>query len=365
MAFFIEVKITGCKGIRLSTRLKISVGVAALSFLMLGVAIGTVGLGDSQQYEQLQIEYNDLAGDYNDLNDAYDALEGQIAGYEQRSLANSQQYEQLQIEYNDLAGDYNDLNDAYDALEGQIAGYEQRSLANSQQYGQLQIEYNDLAGDYDDLSYEYELNYNHVKNLEEKSKITIYNQNIHWNVEDGSGNQYNWKIPIQTFEHKVKYNTNYDVRELTNTNTNERYVVAQLEPFVQKIFGNVIGDVWDNSDSNDNFVYNIWFIVNDLTVYSEDIGEYPRYAEETLGRGGGDCEDLAILISDLILSSPHTKNWDVEMWYIDSDNPQNPKNVNHVILWIDDGNYKYFLEPTAKTWDDALVWNNYEITGWN
>lgn len=201
--------------------------------------------------------------------------------------------------------------------------------------------------------------------LEEKNTITIYDNNIHWNFKDSSNNQYYWQIPIETFEHRVKYNTDYDVRALSNTNTDEDYTVPKLTPFVQKRFGNVIDQVWDNSDTDLKFVENVWVIVNHLTVYSSDIGEYPRYAEETLGRGGGDCEDLAILIADLILSSKHTQNWKLEFYLIDSDNPEKPQSVNHVILFIDDGINRYFVEPTATDEFTLFHWNDYTINGWN
>ena len=39
---------------------------------------------------------------------------------------------------------------------------------------------------------------------------------------------------------------------------------------------------------------------------------------------------------------------------MDSDNPESPRTVNHIIIWIDDGNNRYWLEPTAKTWNDAM-----------
>lgn len=201
--------------------------------------------------------------------------------------------------------------------------------------------------------------------LEEKNTITIYDNNIHWNFKDSLNNQYYWQIPIETFEHRIKYNTDYDVRALSNTNTDEDYTVPKLTPFVQKRFGNVIDQVWDNSDTDLKFVENVWVIVNHLTVYSSDIGEYPRYAEETLGRGGGDCEDLAILIADLILSSKHTQNWKLEFYLIDSDNPEKPQSVNHVILFIDDGVNRYFVEPTATDEFTLFHWNDYKISGWN
>ena len=347
-------------------KLKMGMGIAVLSLFALGIVVGFTYVSwiDSQQYEQLSTKYDNLLGEYTDLNNEYGLLEDQIANYEKLSLRDSQQYEQLSTEYDNLLGEYTDLNNEYGLLEDQIANYEKLSLRDSRQYEQLRIKYNDLVGKYNNLDNNYQINSNYIKDLEEKSKITIYDQKIHWNVKDGSDNQYHWILPIQTFENKVKYNTDYDVRKLSNSNTNEKYNVAKLEPFVQKRFGSVIDSVWDNSENEFDFVYNVWSITKNLTVYSEDIGEYPRYAEETLGRGGGDCEDLAILIVDLILSSSHTKNWDIELWAMDSNNPQNPKDVNHVIILINHGSGGYWLEPTAQTWEGAMKWNDYDIRGW-
>ena len=347
-------------------KLKIGMGITMLSLFALGIVVGFIYTSwtDSRQYEQLSTEYDDLLSEYTVLNNEYGLLEDQITNYEKLRFTDSRQYEQLSTEYDDLLSEYTVLNNEYGLLEDQITNYEKLRFTDSRQYEQLRIKYNDLVSQYNTLYGDYQLNSNYVKGLEEKSKITIYDQKIHWNVKDGSNNSYHWILPIQTFENKVKYNTDYDVRKLANSNTNEKFNVAKLEPFVQKRFGGVIDSVWDNSESEFDFVYNVWSITNNLTVYSEDIGEYPRYAEETLGRGGGDCEDLAILIVDLILSSSHTKNWDIELWAMDSNNPQSPKDVNHVIILIDYGGGGYWLEPTAQTWESAMKWNDYDIRGW-
>jgi len=62
-----------------------------------------------------------------------------------------------------------------------------------------------------------------------------------------------------------------------------------------------------------------------LTTFSEDIGEYPRYALETLTRKGGDCEDLVIRMAYMLRSSLHTRNWEIQMIHFDSKNPTNPQ----------------------------------------
>ena len=106
-------------------------------------------------------------------------------------------------------------------------------------------------------------------------------------------------------------------------------------------------------------------MVSKLTIYSLDIQEDPRFAIETLVRGGGDCEDTVILIADMLRSSSHTKDWKIKLIYFDSDNPTNPQNINHVALSIDEGNGRYIIETTAKTIEDFTMWNNIDIIGWS
>lgn len=76
-------------------------------------------------------------------------------------------------------------------------------------------------------------------------------------------------------------------------------------------------------------------------------------------------EDLAILIADMILSSKHTQNWELEFFLFDAYNPENPQTVNHVILSIDDGVNRYYIEPTATDGLTMLKWNSYDVVGWS
>ena len=51
-------------------------------------------------------------------------------------------------------------------------------------------------------------------------------------------------------------------------------------------------------------------------------------------------------------SSSYTKDWTIQYVYMDSDNPNNPKEPNHVIIYVDDGTYNYYIEATAEpSWD--------------
>jgi len=99
-------------------------------------------------------------------------------------------------------------------------------------------------------------------------------------------------------------------------------------------------------------------------MYSPDIGEHPRYAIETLTRGGGDCEDTVILMADMLRSSKYTEDWIIQMVYFDSVSPNNPKKVDHVALAVDTGEKCGILETTSKNIDELNMWNIDTVVGW-
>lgn len=194
-----------------------------------------------------------------------------------------------------------------------------------------------------------------------KPKTTIIDQKINWDVSDSKGNLYFWSMPIESYESTIRATEPYKFLKLENTSTGDVYTVRDHTLFVKTSFTNIIDGVYDNSKNDYDFAYEVWYIVSQLTTYSYDIGEDPRWALETLSRGGGDCEDTAILIADMLKSSKHTKNWKIQLVYFDAYNPNDPKTMNHVAVHIDDGTYNYFIESTAK--DDPYAWQD-GIQGW-
>ena len=200
-----------------------------------------------------------------------------------------------------------------------------------------------------------------VKSESAKPRTIIDDQEINWHVTDSKGNQYNWNMPIETYENQIKRFEPQDKLRLELTSTGEVFTVRDHTQFIKRSFEKVIDDVYDNAKDDANFAYEVWYIVSQLTTYSYDIGEDPRWALETLSRGGGDCEDTAILIADMLKSSKHTTNWEIQLVYFDADNPNNPKTMNHVAVSIDDGEYNYILESTSK--DSPYSWPD-GVTGW-
>jgi len=197
---------------------------------------------------------------------------------------------------------------------------------------------------------------------ENKNSTVIENGKIKWKIFDSKDNQYDWELPIQTYESYIQ-NTIYRTQTIQYSDGRE-HEIGEFSNYVETSFINVIDDVYENSSSDNNFIYEIWYIVSQLTTYSLDIGEHPRYALETLTRCGGDCEDTAILMADMLKSSKHTKNWNIQMVYFDSDNPSDPQLVNHVALAVTTGEKFGILETTAKTIDDLTMWDVNSIVGW-
>ena len=219
--------------------------------------------------------------------------------------------------------------------------------------------YNKAIDDYQQKIDDYQ------QEVEKQSKVpqtTITKEEVQLKLFDSKGNQYNWVVPIETYESYVQYS--YVPTQVIKYPDGRTQKVGEFSSFVKGSFTKVIDEIYDNSRDDDNFIYEVWFITSQLTVYSTDIGEDPRFALETLVRGGGDCEDTAILIADMIRSSSHTKDWEMDLIYFDSDNPTDPQQVNHVALQVEPPNNFYVLETTAKTVEGLNAWGDIKIFGW-
>ena len=201
------------------------------------------------------------------------------------------------------------------------------------------------ALDEDNVRTDYESGYYDGFDEGSNFKTIIQNTEISWSFYDTKGNYYSWVMPVNTYEDLLrdsdklsKYNTNVKPKSLVN-DYGEKFTIVSLDGFTYKgAFDNIIDDLYENSDNNVDFIWEVWTLVSQLTVYDKDVDEFSegRYALETLTRTGGDCEDLAILIGNMLYSSSYTKDWTIQYVYMDSDNPNNPKEPNHVIIYVDD-----------------------------
>lgn len=122
---------------------------------------------------------------------------------------------------------------------------------------------------------------------------------------------------------------------------------VDVRPFVTPaVFGSLIGEIAGSGKSDEQVVKEVWNISRQLTTYSAELTETPRYPAETLSLGGGDCEDTVILAASLLKAVP--RNWKVQVVYMDFDNPAEPKEINHMAVYVDTGSYSAIIETTDK-----------------
>ena len=193
-----------------------------------------------------------------------------------------------------------------------------------------------------------------AEHLPDTYRTIIKDTEISWEFYDSKGNIYFWSMPVITYEAQVAARQFERNTVDLQTDDGQTFSSISLDGFVLESFTNVIDSIYDNSENNSDFVWEVWYVVSRLTVYDEDVDEYSegRYALETFTRTGGDCEDLVILVADMLMSSRHTDDWTFQYVYMDSDNPTDPQTVNHIILSVDDGEYGYLVEATGPpSWD--------------
>lgn len=185
----------------------------------------------------------------------------------------------------------------------------------------------------------------------------IAGREIAWvfNLLDGSTNR--WTVGVDTYRYWIERDEPTDTVTL-NTDTGLVHM-ADFTLYVEtKAFEKVVTDLYESSEDEWEFAKEAFNIVAQITVYSEDIGEDPRWPLETFTEGGGDCEDLAILYATFLKAAPYP--YKVELVYMDSDNPTDPQDVNHVIVAVAAEDWRVFSECTN---DEGF--NFYDrIVGW-
>ena len=275
------------------------------------------------QNESLERSNTSLEYQNEKLDRSNTSLKSQNESLERSNTSLEYQNEKLDRSNTSLKSQIGVLNAKLNIKDVELRQYAEELLSTTERLDQAEI-----------LAQEYEI-------LSKKPQTVISKTNVEWRLFDSKGNQYDWEMPVSTYEEFVKD----DIPDYDEP-------VRNFALMVGTSFDGVIDDVYDNSNSNSDFIYEVWHIVSQLTVYDPDIGEYPRYALETLTRGGGDCEDLAILIAEMLKSSAHTGDWTIQLVGIDSKNPTDYQKLDHVIVYVVDGEYGYHIEATdSPSWD--------------
>lgn len=121
--------------------------------------------------------------------------------------------------------------------------------------------------------------------------------------------------------------------------------VLDYRPYIEtESIKPIAEDLSKRSISDEAFINEVFNLVKQITVYTTE--QEAHFPLTTLLSAGGDCKNTTILTASL-LKAAHA-NWTVKIVYLDADNPENPKKIDHTIVWVDTSKYQTFIETTSK-----------------
>lgn len=262
-------------------------------------------------------------------------------------------YTQLQQNYNNLVSQNQELANTNRNLSDKIQGLTDEYIHLRDAYADLSARHASLTGEYEKLDRE-AVKPPYIWIHEREVKLAFYglDQQLLY-----------WIVPFEALEWAINYGD--DLRDdpptkgLRNSN-GESFLVTDYNVFVDpQMFDNVIPDLYWRINDADAFVHQAWFIVTQLSQWAKEEGDIPRTPLETLLAGGGDCEDLSILMASLLKAAP--VDWKVELVLMDSNNLQSPINANHMIVSVEYGGRRRLIETTNP---DVMEPYTDGVTGW-
>lgn len=297
-----------------------------------------------QEHDALSLEHSTLRVELDNLWLDYDAsIKEQNVLVEQHNRLQGE-YEGMSAQHDQLQREHNSLLAAHTALLNEHQGLEKDHTTLATQYDWLNT--NALSPPY----------------ISVKGRV-VY---IAFLRTDGSVQR--WEVPFENLEYSLqmgirKRQGSFPERapqvNLNNTFNGDTYTFWDYRAFVDPgPFERVMGLLYAESASDYDFIYETWNIVSQLMSYSPDIGDTPRYPMETFLAGGGDCEDTSILFASMIKAAP--VDWKVKLVYMDSDNPLEPQDVDHLMVEVNTGTQSYLVETTSD--HDMLPFRN--VWGW-
>jgi hypothetical protein len=259
------------------------------------------------------------------------------------------------------------LKQTYDSLAIQHQTLRNQHSILQQDHDSLIAEHSRLQNNYDNLQLAYnQLVQEHSRSIS-PPYIYIHNRTVQIAFEKTNRSIGIWQVPFDRLEADILKGNESRTRVKNRTfptldlmtDTGETLPVLDYTEFVDsQVFAHVVSDLYYESDSAEAFLREVWGIATQLSLYSAEIEDTPRYPLETFLAGGGDCEDTSILLASMISSAP--TDWQVDLVYTDSDNPLSPNKVNHVMVYVDTGLENFYIETTNDQVMEPYEW----VGGW-
>ncbi|MBI5944128.1 MAG: hypothetical protein HY864_07150 [Chloroflexi bacterium] len=281
----------------------------------------------------------------------YNVLQSEIQALKSSSRIAEQNYSRLNNDFQSLKSTNTYLIYEYNNLDGK-----HKSLHT--EYSQLAEKFDALAGDYDNLN-DIALKPPYIVVHDRKVDATFY---------DTDGQLISWVMPFSDFEYDFENGAktrslvidgNWQAREISRMDDSLLWVRDFSVFITPDAFQSVIPELYGKSSTPHEFIYRVWHMIGQLTHYASEELETPRYPLETMLAGGGDCEDLSILLASMIKAAP--VDWVVDLVYVDLDNIQDPKEPNHIVVYINTGEESFIVEATS---DQKMLPYDEGVTGW-
>lgn len=298
------------------------------------------------------------------------SLENTLDEYQQLALENGQHKVDLRLadqKNQELVTSFEDLSQQYKNLQVQYDIVENQNQLLIDQFNDLVLQYNDLQNQSTRQEQEF---VDFQKTALTPPYITVKGREVKMVFWDQERHAIFWNISFDVIEEEIQRgylarNTDHSYLQLT-LNDGQRFRVYDYRPFVDSSsFTYVVSELYEAAPNDEEFIHTIWNIVGQMTLYSSEIGETPRFPLETLMAGGGDCEDTSILLASMLLAAP--VDWQISLVILDSDHPTNPVKPNHVIVEVITDSKEYLIETTSKTemtpYNSGVVGWYYDVTG--
>jgi hypothetical protein len=297
--------------------------------------------------------YGDLEQRFNILTNQYLILDQSFKDLSELYGGLLQEFDRLNKTYIGLQNEYHYLEELYTFLQMDYA-----SLKTT--YDQLAIDYRDLETGYNDLAESYlTLDRQAIK----PPYIYIHQREIVMAFFRDDGEFLYWNIPFESLEEAIELGYETRANPVTlpfQTNHGVQFEMQDYRVYVQPDpFRDVIAELYYQSPGDEAFIRQVWGIVTQLAIWTEEFGDIPRYPLEVLLAGGGDCEDLSILFASMIKAAP--VDWQVDLVLMDTRSQSDPQSVDHMIVRVNTGDKNYLIETSSN--QEMLPYTG-KFSGW-
>jgi hypothetical protein len=260
--------------------------------------------------------------------------------------------------YSQLSQDFQSLNSTNKTLLSENEDLIGRQNSLNTEYSLLSEKFATLTGSYANLN----------TIALKPPYIFVHDRKVDATFYGADGQLISWVTPFSDLEYDIENGANtrrliVDKNDQTKTVSRKDGSLVWIRDFsifiTPRTFQNLTPELYVNSATPYEFIHQVWYMIGQLSNYASEEIETPRYSLETLLAGGGDCEDLSILLASMIKAAP--VDWYVDLVYVDRNNINDPQVPNHVVVYINTGQETFIVEATD---DQDMLPYDEGVTGW-